>query len=309
MEMKNIREQFEKVCCRLGCPVEVNSSETGVCGLQLDVKPALGVRIEDFLKIKDDIALQLGAYYIQIIPPGNGSWKMKVNLLMDKPAPRNLDECIGLIKAHQPEKNVICLGDNIVGGPVFFSVKDDPNILVVGSDEDGKAELLYAIESQLSAGNGDPLEIIHIQPESGLSVLEQLCAERDASTPRLVMIREYADLLRISGEKAEDCIAKLTLRPVSSGIYMVIATEYPAVDVVSGVIKYGFPTRISFRLRNRIESRTVIDVPGAESLAGPGEALMVRRDSKSPEWLRITERIPTSYINRGIINSTAYPDV
>ena len=285
--LKNISEKFEMICCRLGCPVEVNNYVIGRCGISLDIKPALGVRIEDLLKISDDIALQLGVYYMQVVPPGNGSWKMQVNLLMAQPRALDLCDCDEILRTG-PYKDFLCLGSDVVSKPVMLNMKENPNILVVGKNADRKQAFIEVLEVQAVSSAANSYEAIHIKPENAITTLEELDKE-SMSGNYMVLIDEYAELLRAHGEEAERCIAKLTLRPASSNIRLLLATEYPAVDVVSGVIKYGFPTRIAFRLNNKIESRTVLDVAGAENLAGPGEALLVSRDAKSPVWFEIPE--------------------
>lgn len=278
-------EQFEKVCCRLGCPVEVTGSETGDCGIHLELKPALGVRVEDFLKIANDIALQLGVYYMQVIPPGNGSWKLQVNLLPEKPAGMSLAECLN-VTSDGGGKLCVCLGSDVVGKPVVLDLEENPHLLIVGANADGKASLTEALAAQVGANAGEGTEIIRIKTESALETLQKITEREVGSAPCFVIIDEFAKLLRAYGEAVEDCIARLTMKSVAAGIHVLLGTEYPAVDVVSGVIKYGFPAKIAFRLSSKVESRTAIDVAGAEELAGPQEALIVTRSAKNPQWIR-----------------------
>ena len=89
----------------------------------------------------------------------------------------------------------------------------------------------------------------------------------------VVIIDELADMMMILGKEAERPITRLAQKARACGIHMVIATQRPSADVVTGLIKANFPTRISFRVSNAIDSRVIIDQTGAEKLLGRGDAL------------------------------------
>ena len=99
------------------------------------------------------------------------------------------------------------------------------------------------------------------------------------------MIDELADLMMVAGKEVEMHIARTAQMARAAGIHMIIATQRPSVDVITGIIKVNFPSRMAFRVSSKIDSRTVIDGPGAEKLLGRGDMLYM--NSGSPDLQRI----------------------
>ena len=109
--------------------------------------------------------------------------------------------------------------------------------------------------------------------------------ETDEFTPEVlpyivVIVDEMADLMMVAGKEIEACIQRLAQMARASGIHLIMATQRPSVDVITGTIKANFPTRISFQVTSKIDSRTILGEMGAEQLLGMGDMLYMAGGGK-----------------------------
>ncbi len=125
----------------------------------------------------------------------------------------------------------------------------------------------------------DPLfdkKLLLLNPDAGPEDLEPL--------PYIVVVvDEFADMIMVVGKKVEELIARLAQKARASGIHLLLATQRPSVDVITGLIKSNIPTRIAFQVSSKIDSRTILDQMGAETLLGHGDMLYLPPGTSVPE--------------------------
>ncbi|HQV40604.1 MAG TPA: DNA translocase FtsK 4TM domain-containing protein [Moraxellaceae bacterium] len=99
----------------------------------------------------------------------------------------------------------------------------------------------------------------------------------------VVIIDEFADMIMVVGKKVEELIARIAQKARAAGIHLILATQRPSVDVITGLIKANIPTRIGFQVSSKIDSRTILDQGGAEQLLGHGDMLYLAPGTSLPE--------------------------
>jgi DNA segregation ATPase FtsK/SpoIIIE, S-DNA-T family len=112
-------------------------------------------------------------------------------------------------------------------------------------------------------------------PETGEPIHETRSVPLETMPYIVVVIDEMADLMLVAGKEIETAVARLAAMARAAGIHLIMATQRPSVDVITGTIKANFPTRISYKVTSKIDSRTIIDQQGAEQLVGMGDLLMM----------------------------------
>lgn len=125
-----------------------------------------------------------------------------------------------------------------------------------------------------AAARGEPLRNPFHNPAEALDP-DLPAAELERLPFIVIVVDEFADMMMVVGKKVEELIARLAQKARASGIHLILATQRPSVDVITGLIKANIPTRISFQVSSKIDSRTILDQMGAESLLGHGDMLFL----------------------------------
>jgi S-DNA-T family DNA segregation ATPase FtsK/SpoIIIE len=124
----------------------------------------------------------------------------------------------------------------------------------------------------------DPIEMKRLAPGLDPATLPEL----EPLPNIVVVVDELADMMMIVGKKVEELIARLAQKARASGIHLILATQRPSVDVITGLIKANIPTRIAFQVSAKVDSRTILDQSGAESLLGHGDMLFLQPGTSHP---------------------------
>src|SRR3954468_20780338 len=139
------------------------------------------------------------------------------------------------------------------------------------------------VKDAIDAGKPIPDPVMTAAAANDPTIDQRLIGDLTPLPYIVVIIDELADLMMIVGKKVEELIARLAQKARASGIHLVLATQRPSVDVITGLIKANIPTRIAFQVSARVDSRTILDQMGAESLLGMGDMLYLPPGTGIPQ--------------------------
>lgn len=157
----------------------------------------------------------------------------------------------------------------------------------------GEMERRYKLMSALGVRNLKGYNAkIKDAKASGSPIVDPLWKSSDSMEPEapeleklpsiVVIVDEFADMMMIVGKKVEELIARIAQKARAAGIHLILATQRPSVDVITGLIKANIPTRMAFQVSSRIDSRTILDQQGAETLLGMGDMLYLPPGTSVP---------------------------
>jgi S-DNA-T family DNA segregation ATPase FtsK/SpoIIIE len=149
----------------------------------------------------------------------------------------------------------------------------------------------YNNKVQKAIDNGEPI-LDPLFKDDQIEGLESCQPEELTPLPKIVIIiDELADMMMVVGKKVEELIARIAQKARAAGIHLILATQRPSVDVITGLIKANIPTRIAFQVSSKVDSRTILDQMGAENLLGHGDMLYL------PAGISIPERVHGAFVS------------
>ncbi len=341
-ELRAKGEQLKYALSTFGVDGEVKKTSPGPIISLFEVEPAIGVRVNKFVNLSDDLARIMKAQRVRIIAPIPGSKSVGIELPNDNISTVYMKTILNSKKFIESKSKLsIALGKTTTGDAYVFDLCKMPHLLVAGATGAGKSVCINTIIlSILYKAKPDEVKFILIDPkklelstykslvgyhlitssnldeyvmttaENSVAILNSAIIEmerrfqvfsdarvrnideyhikqsKDDSLEKIpyivVLIDELADLMMTSGRSVEEPITRLAQKARAVGIHLVVATQRPSVDVITGLIKSNFPSRISFQVSSKIDSRTIIDQMGAEKLLGRGDMLFLLPGSASP---------------------------
>lgn len=321
--------------------VKVESILVGPTITKYELQPELGVKVNRFSSLGNDLAMAMAAKSVRIEAPIPGKSLIGIEIPNSATASVGLADILNSSANDWNNKLSVALGEGITGDPVFLDIATTPHLLVAGSTGSGKSVcintmilsiLFKATPEEVKLLLIDPKKVeltpyndvphlmapVVTDPEEAAVSLNKLVREMekryelfaesgvkniatynrkvaDTDDPELpyivTVIDELADLMMVSSLEVENAIARLAQMARAAGIHLVIATQRPSTDVITGLIKSNIPSRIAFMVSSSIDSRTILDKTGAEKLLGRGDMLLSRSGSQS------FERIQGSYVD------------
>ena len=341
-ELREKGKQLQYTLKTFGVEGEVKNVSPGPVISLYEIEPAIGVRVNKFINLSDDIARVMKAQRVRIIAPIPGSKSVGIELPNENISTVYLKSILNSQKfIDSKSKLTIALGKTTSGDAYVFDLCKMPHLLVAGATGSGKSVCINTIIlSILYKAKPDEVKFILLDPkklelstykslvgyhlitssnldeyvmttaENSVAILNSAIIEmerrfqvfadarvrnieeyhaKQKSDDKLekvpyivVLIDELADLMMTSGRAVEEPITRLAQKARAVGIHLVVATQRPSVDVITGLIKSNFPSRISFLVSSKIDSRTILDQMGAEKLLGRGDMLFLLPGSASP---------------------------
>ena len=184
--------------------------------------------------------------------------------------------------------------------PVVTDMKLAPNALNWCV---GEMERRYKLMSQLAVRNlaGYNAKVVEAK-KAGKPLVNPMSLTPETPEPLeempliVVVVDELADLMMVTGKKIEELIARIAQKARAAGIHLILATQRPSVDVITGLIKANIPSRIAFQVASKVDSRTILDQMGAEALLGQGDMLYM------PPGTGYPQRVHGAFVSDGEVH-------
>ena len=312
---------LEKVLADFEIPGKIKECHIGPSVTQYELELKAGTKVNKLLSIQKEIALNLAAKDVRIQAPIPGKSTIGIEL------PNKVNSAVSfrevLSKLPEPsDKSLLAvgLGKDIMGTVKWAEINATPHLLIAGATGSGKSVCINCIiASILMRTKPDEVKLVMVDPKKASIALKNIVVEMErryqvfedtkcknissynkmcetntdyVKMPYIVfIIDELADLMLVAAKDVEDSIMRITQMARAAGIHLIVATQRPSTDVITGVVKANIPSRISFAVSSSIDSRTILDQTGAEKLLGKGDMLF------KPMGENVPIRIQGAYVS------------
>ena len=323
---------IESTLAALKLPATVISAQHGPTFSRYGIRPAPHIRVSRILRVGADLALALGVESVRLEQDADA-----IACEVPRSDPQTVPLADVMASAEWPDSPVaFALGQDVAGRSHVADLAKMPHLLIAGATGTGKSVALNVLlTSMLQRSSPKRLRLllidakrVELAPYAGIAhlwqpiVTEVDCAEyalsrlvalmerrygllarrglrsAPASWPRIVcVVDELADLVMTSKPSAMHLI-RLAQKARAAGIHLVLATQRPSSDVISGLLKANIPGRIALATVSGVDSRVILDVSGAEDLLGRGDMLY------KPPWLLEPIRLQGAYVSDDEIAAT-----
>ncbi len=313
--MTDYTAAIESVLTQFNLKGTVVGTTVGPAVTRYEVKLGDGVKVEKFAALQKQFAYETGADSVRVLAPIPGKCAVGVEL------PNDERETVKLFEPDDDHPLTVPVGKTVDGELLSINLGKMPHLLVSGATGSGKSTFINGtLVSLLKHATPEQVKLVLIDPKmveltpyegvehlwtdvvtdvgDAIDVLNNLVDEMEeryeAMTragkrhidglgyPYIVcVIDELADLMMAAPKEVEAPIVRLTQKARAAGIHLVLATQRPSVDVVTGLIKANVPSRLSFAVRSQVDSRVILDEAGAEQLLGMGDGLLLVQGARS----------------------------
>ena len=322
-ELEQTAESLQSTLLEFGRSARVVGWIAGPTVTTFKLQPGEGERVSKISSLEDDIALSLAAQSVRIFAPLPGTSLGGIEIPNRKRQNVNLGDVLPYVKGGPLE---LAIGRDAEGTPVVADLAKMPHLLIAGTTGSGKSVMINSIiTTLLMRALPEDVRLIMVDPkrvelagynglphlyvsemERRLKVFERLNVrkistynEKQAAgefehydnppqkMPYLVIIiDELSDLMMVAGKDVEASIVRIAQLGRAAGIHLIVATQRPSSNVVTGLIKANITNRIAFNVATGIDSRVIIDQMGAEKLTGLGDMLFSKVDWGKPRRIQ-----------------------
>ena len=277
--LRKTAKKLQDTLHNFGVNVTVTNVSCGPTVTRYELQPEMGVKVSKIVNLADDIKLNLATPDIRIEAPIPGKAAVGIEVPNKENHAVMLREILQSQEFQSAKSRLsFAVGKDIAGKPVVTDPKK-----AAGALNWAVTEMMnrYNTFAEYSVRN---LQEYNRKVE-GMRIPEG--EERPEKMPQIVIIvDELADLMMVAPGEVEDAICRLAQLARAAGIHLIIATQRPSVNVITGLIKANMPSRIAFSVSSGVDSRTILDMNGAEKLLGKGDMLFYPQGYQKPARLQ-----------------------